>query len=273
MAEWGLFDAGRQAMGGQVLGTSALTTVVASATPNQVGGWVQMHSSVPFPVSMVAVFTGNAGIFTSAANTQTLLDVGIGPSPTEQVLIQDVAIGGIAQFAHWHFPMTVPMGARLSMRLRSIVASKSCVFGMRVYGGGSGLDSGYRATTYGAFQTGSRGTVLTTPTVANSKAAWTVISAATTAPMRWLVVSVSAPNTATSSAVNGLIDIGVGITGSEAVLVPDIPFRTSLAEDILAAGPMTYPVSLPAGVRLVARLQQSVVAALGCPTVTLTGIS
>lgn len=272
MATWFLSDAGMQAMGGHVVATSTLTNVAASATVNTPGNWVQMHASAPFPVSTVTLFTGNTGIFTAAQNSQTLFDIGLGASGSEQLLVQDVAIGGAAQFTTWHFPLTVPTGSRLALRLRSAVASKACIFGMMLYGGGSGMESGYRATTYGAVPASSRGTVLATPGAANVKAAWTVISASTTAAMRWLVVGLAAPDTATSSASNGLVDIGVGTAGVEAVGIANIPYRTSTSEDILAAAPMTYPVKLPAGSRLVARIQASVAAAGAVPNITITGI-
>lgn len=273
MATWFLSDAGRHAMGGQVAASSTVTTVTASTTVNTPGNWTQMYSATPFPASYIALFIGNSGILASGVNSQTLFDIGVGLAGAEQLIVQDVAIGGTAQFAAWHFPLTVPSGSRLSMRLRSVTASKACLFGMMLYGGGSGIESGHLATTYGAVTATSRGTVLATPAAANTKSAWTVISAATTSPMRWMTIGTAAPNTATSAAANGLMDIGVGAAGVESVLIADIPYRTSTAEDILAAWPMTYPVNLPAGVRLVARHQASAVSASAVPNITITGIS
>ena len=273
MATWFLSDAGRHAMGGQVTASSTVTTVAASATVNTLGNWVQMFPTTPFPASNIVLFIGNSGIFASGANSQTLFDIGVGLSGAEQAIVQDVAIGGAAQFATWHFPLIVPSGSRVSMRLRSVTANKACLFGMMLWGGGSGVESGHRATTYGAVTATSRGTVLATPATANTKSAWTAVSAATTSPMRWMSVGLAAPNTATSAAANGLMDIGVGAAGVEAVLIADIPYRTSTAEDILAAWPMIYPVNLPAGVRLVARHQASAVSAAAVPNITITGIS
>ena len=272
MANWFVSDAGRHAMGGHVAATSTLTGVTASVSANTPGAWVQMYASTPFPASMVSVFTGNAGIFVSAQNSQTLFDIGIGP-PTQQILIQNVAIGGNAQFARWDFPISVASGSQLWLRLRSLVGSKSCIFGMRLAGGGMGLEAGGLAVTYGAVQASSRGTILNTPTSTHVKAStWTVISAATSAPMRWLSLGLAAPNTATSTASNGLLDIGVGALGQETVIVPDIPYRTSTAEDILGAFPMVYPVNVPSGVRLVARHQASSTSAASVPNLTITGI-
>lgn len=272
MANWFLSDAGRHAMGGQVAASSTLTSVTASATVNTPGNWVQMHAATQFPSSMLTVFTGNAGIFLSAQNSQTLLDVGLGAAGVEQLLVQNVAIGGVAQYASWQFPLNVAAGSRLSLRLRSLVASKSCIFGMTIYGGGGGMESGYQATTYGAVTASSKGQVLATPGASNTKSAWTVISAATTSRMRWMSLGLAAPDTALSSAANGLLDIGVGAAAAEAVVIADISYRTSTAEDILALMPMVYPVNLPAGVRLVARHQASAAAAAAVPNLTITGI-
>lgn len=272
MAQWSLADAGRHSTGGLATSTN-LTTVTSGSVANTLGSWALMFAAVPFHVSLISVFLGATGIFVSGQNSQTLLNVGMGPSGQEQIIVPNIAIGGNAQFATWHFPLNIPSGSRLVLQTRSIVASKAAPFGMTVFGGGFGLEAGHQATTYGAVTAStSRGTVITTPVSSNTKGAWTVISAATAAPARWLSAGLTAPDTATSAACNGYLDIGVGTAGQEAVVAADIPFRTSLAEDILAAFPIAVPVNLPAGVRLVARIQQSAVAAAAVPTITITGI-
>jgi hypothetical protein len=273
VANWNLGDAGMQAMGGQLTATSLLTSVAASATVNAVGNWVQIYTAVPFPVFGMLVHLGQTGIATSAQNSQTLLDVGVGASGQEQVLVSDVAIGGSLPFTTWQIPMSVSAGARIAVRLRSAVASKTCTIGISVYGGGSGLESGYKAVTYGAVTASSRGTILTAPGVINTEAAWTVITTATTARAGWLLVGLAAPNSATATANDGLVDIGVGGAGVEAAIINDIPYGVTVAEDINCPYPLTYPVNLPTGSRLVARYRATAIAAAGTPNVTLTGIN
>jgi hypothetical protein len=88
-----------------------------------------------------------------------------------------------------------------------------------------------------------------------------------------MIVGLGAANTTTSTAANGFIDIGMGAAASEVVIIPDIPFLSSANEDVRYAGMLTYPVNIPAGVRLAARYQATNVVPTGTPHVTLTGIN
>lgn len=273
MANWYLSDSGKQTVGGQNLATSLWTTVTASATANIVGNWVQLFSAATFPVDILRVFLGQTGISASGSNSQTLLDVGIGISGSEVAIVNDVAIGGSLPFASLQIPIAIEANTRIAVRIRSAVASKSCTMGMFIYGGGTGLESGYEATTYGAVPASSRGTVLTAPGATNTEAAWTPIVASTTAFMRWLVIGLGMPNTTIVTASDGLLDIGVGVGGSEVAVITDIPYRTTATEDINTAYPLTFPVTIPSGSRLVARYRGTSTATAASPNITLTGIS
>lgn len=271
MAVWFLSDAGRQAMGG-VLTTTSLLTGVTSGAANTPGTWVAMHTAAPFPVSGFRITLGKVGLATAASNTQTLLDIGSGAAGSEVLIAQDIAIGGTLAFASWDLPLSVPIGTRISVRTRSAVASKAVTMAMWLYGG-TESESGYKAVTYGQVTATSRGTTLTAPTSINTiEAPWTVITAATTSPARFLVVGISAPNTATATAADILVDIGIGVAASEGTILTDIPCSMSINEDIMFPAPLTFPVSIPVGSRLVARYRGTSTAVTSSPTVTLTGI-
>jgi hypothetical protein len=277
MAIWFLSDAGQQAMGGALTATSLLTAVTAGAA-NVVGTWVVMHTNTAFPVSGFDITLGKVGIATAATNTQTLLDVGTAPTGaaanSEVPIAQDIAIGGALAFASWRLPLSIPIASRISVRIRSVVASKSVTMGMMVYGGGMGVESGYRATTYGQVTATSRGTVLTAPTSINTvEAPWTVLSAATTSSMRWMLVGLTAPNNAVATAADLLVDIGVGPAATEAAVLTDIPCSVSANEDIACPRPLLFPVSIPTASRLVARYRGNSIAVAATPTLTVTGIS
>lgn len=277
MANVNLADVGLQAMGGQLTATSLLTSVAAGAA-NALGNFVQIFAATPFPASGMVVQLGQTGIAVAAQNSQTLLTVQVGASGQEQTIAGDIAIGGSFPFASWHIPIAIGQGQRLGVRLRSLVASKTCTMGISLYGGGSGLEGGYLGVTYGAVTSGSRGTVITNPSTINTEpTTWTVITTSTTSRIGWLIIGLSAPNSATAGAVNGLLDIGVCTSGaaanSEVPIINDVPFATSANEDINCAYPLTYPVNIPAGQRLSARYRGSSNASLAAPTVTLTGIN
>jgi hypothetical protein len=267
-----LADAGLQAMGGALTASSLLTTVTSGAA-NTPGVWVPMHLAVPFPVSGLLLTLGKANIATAAVNTQFMFDIGVGPSGSENPVVVNVAAGGALSFATWEIPLAIASGSRISVRTRSLVASKATTMGMWVYGGGLGLESGSLATTYGAIPTSSVGTVLTAPGAINTEGAWTVISAATAAPMRFVLVGFASPNTATSTAADHLVDIGVGAAGLEAAIISDIPYSCSTNEECNCPRPLLFPVSIPAGSRLVARYRGTSIVTAASPNLTLTGIS
>jgi hypothetical protein len=112
---------------------------------------------------------------------------------------------------------------------------------------------------------------MTLPAAINTKGAWTEITAATSASIRWLVPLVVGNSTDTAWVANhrGLIDIGVGGSGSEAVIVPDVGFGAFNNEAILHF-PVTVPVRIPAGTRLAARYQEALIG--DRPGVILIGI-
>lgn len=187
------------------------------------------------------------------------------------MIAQDIAIGGALAYAVWDIPVSVPIGSRLSISIRSAVASKSVTMGMMVIGGGSTIESGYKAVTYGQVTTGSRGTTLTAPGTVNTAAAWTVITAATTSPMRWLLVGVSTPNTTTVVSADHLVDVGVGASGVEALVLTNIPCGIA-TNGVNFPSPLLFPVSIPVGSRLVARYRGTSISTTASPTITLTGI-
>jgi hypothetical protein len=269
---WFTSDAGMNAMGGQLTASSLMTTVTASITANALGNWIALHAAVPFPVFGVDLFMGKTSWAVAATSTMALYDFGFGASGAEVALAQDIAFGGSVPFVSWTLPIYIPVASRVAMRIRSSVANKASTFAVRLYGGGMGVEGGHKATTYGAVTATSVGTAVGLPTSANVKAAtWTQISAATTSPMRWLLVGISAPPTTLATASDGLLDIGVGAAASERAVVPDIPFSVSANEEINGAMPLMFPVNIPVGTRLSARYQATGITAASQPNITLTG--
>lgn len=272
MAVWSLSDAGLQAMGGQNL-TNSLLTTVTTGNANTVGGWVLMHAATAFPVSKFRVHLGATGVASAGSNRQWMFDVGVGPASSETVIVQNVAFGGALGYANWEFPLSIPIGSRVAVRAQALTALSTTTMGMWLTGGGMGTECGHRATTYGAVPASSRGTTLTAPASANTvEGAWTLLTAATTGPTRWIVVGIAAPNTTTAAAANLLVDIGIGGSGAEREVVTDISCATSINEEISAPYPLTFPVTIPTGSRLVARYRGSATLSAAPPSVTVTGI-
>jgi hypothetical protein len=216
---------------------------------------------------------GSTGLAVAGSTTHCLFDLGVGASGSEQVLAGDIAIGGCLPFGAWWLPIAVGQGSRIALRIRTTITGKSCTMGVSLYGGGGGVEGGYKGVTYGAVTAASRGTILTAPGATHTEGGWVQLTAATTSRAGWLVVGVSHPDTSIAAAVNGLLDIGVGGAGAEVPIINDIPFAVTANEDINAPYPLTYPVNVPAGSRLVARYRGTSIAAASLISVTVTGIN
>lgn len=99
------------------------------------------------------------------------------------------------------------------------------------------------------------GTVVPGPASTNTKGSWTQLIAATAHRASWVLVQI-VPNS--GGADNYLVDIGIGAAGSEVVIIPNLMFLRGLG----GAGTVPnfgvsyiFPLSIPAGSRLSARLQ------------------
>lgn len=92
------------------------------------------------------------------------------------------------------------------------------------------------------------GTSLTAPGSVNTKGAWTQVTSSAPFDVAWMSLGIRA-----AQSDFALLDIGVGGSGSEQVVIPNVPF-TGNVNDIYG-GPYDYPISIPAGTRIAARYQ------------------
>jgi len=101
----------------------------------------------------------------------------------------------------------------------------------------------------------------TANTAAHTKGAWSQIIASTSAQGSWLHVNCSAFNT-TATNTASLLDIAIGASGSEVAIISNVAVGGA------ASTYFTFPVQIPSGSRLSARIQ-SVVTGGKTGTVTL----
>lgn len=104
----------------------------------------------------------------------------------------------------------------------------------------------------GAISASTLATAVAISASTNTKGAWTQLTAATARPSAWMLVVLTDPDT------NGayLVDIGIGGSGSETVLVANIPY--SVINFFQPTGTtLLLPVSLPAGTRIAVRGQHA----------------
>jgi hypothetical protein len=148
-------------------------TVVASGTPHAVGAWSEAIASLSAAADVV--YIEPVATSQNVTDSGTLLDVGVGGSGSETVVVSNVPVGwtrsdqGIG--VRWAVPVpTIASGSRVAIRCRSAQSSKS--FTCVVDTGRNGLDVA-GVDTIGANTAASRGASIP------SRDTWTQVGSTT----------------------------------------------------------------------------------------------
>lgn len=237
-------------------------TVTAHATIHTKGSWVEVHAATAGDAQMMVLVCHGTAV--TNTNTTCLMDVGIGAAGSEVVILSNLQVGYIVnnsrQALIWEIPIYIPSGSRIAVRCQSVISSQNTLrVAMDLYGGErfAGLTTNARAETYGADTANSRGKTLTTG-AANTKGSYAEMTASTGIPIRHFAYFVGG-NSLTNLSGTGFIDIAIGASSSEVVIIPNIPYGFSTSEQSEYPFPHVHNVgfTIPAGTRIAARAQQS----------------
>lgn len=127
---------------------------------------------------------------------------------------------------------------------------------------------GYAVEQAGALTASTQGTVITASATINTKGAWAQLIAATTYESSWVMVTMSEHN----GAGRYLVDIGIGAAASETVIIPNLHYANN-GSGALSTQMYLFPLTIPAGVRIAARCQNSTASRTIRITVTLIAAS
>jgi hypothetical protein len=241
----------------------AAFTATASATPHTKGAWVEVEASTSAEWAGVRVIRHTA-LNVAATDTSTLLDIGLGASGSEVVVVSNLPVGYSITGGGFDLPIRVPTGTRVAVRVQSARASQTAAFRLVPWTGEgvAGSRTYQTATTYGANTATSRGvTVTASAGTINTFGAWTSIVAATSAPIRAMVVGIQGNGDTDLAASAWRLEIGYGGAGSEQAIatlgaIASSSEAMSSTPGSLHTVPTDVPftVSIPEGARLVARL-------------------
>lgn len=242
--------------------TTALTaTCVTGGTAHTKGSWAEVTAAATsewswFSLLLMAVNS------TSATDTSTLLDVGIGGAGSEVVIVPNLAVGyggsSAAITAPWLLPVRVPKGSRVAVRAQSVRTTQNIVVAIVPFSPPPLRFVAPSALVNLNANTGtSAGVTVTNPGSANTKGAWTEMTASVPQALQGLVIAQQGAQSNNVSNGGILVDIAVGASGSEVVVIPNIPLQGNSAEVIWALTPATFAVSIPAGARIAARYQRA----------------
>lgn len=110
--------------------------------------------------------------------------------------------------------------------------------------------------TYGAVTATSKGTVVTASATANTKGAWAELDSAISDDAMGISVTMTHQANDVSPFVEHLVDIGIGGSGNEEVIIPNISFNITPNHDTERMSKYYFPIKIPAGTRVAARCQQ-----------------
>lgn len=226
MGDWPLASGFRAESFGTSTGVQGGTTVTSSATAHTKGSWIQVDASTSFDASLLVLY-----VAVQYQDTLYLFDIGIGAAGSEQVIVPNLLVSqSTAVTTEVFLPIAIPAGSRIAVRSQdNFGSSTSYVTGLLIAGGFANDPPYNTITAYGVSTAGSTGTTVDAGGTANTKGSWTQIVASTTTTMKALIVSAirNTPGTAMVADYSQLVDIAVGASGSEQIIVPNMRYLAS----------------------------------------------
>lgn len=232
--------------------SSTVTTITANASNNtKATTWTELIASTSYDTSWISVK------LTPGSPEWYLVDIGIGASTAEVVLIPDLTCGALATAnaisSFYLFPLRVPRGSRISARCQAETGSATARVQVHLYS--SSIDA---ATTFskiesaGIVSASSRGTNIDPGGVAHTDVIGQ-LSASLATNWKWMCVSLTGPSMTLAAEFEWLVDIMTGAGGSEVVVIPDLHANAGSLVDCPDCPVFCMPTRIPAGSRLSAR--------------------
>lgn len=225
-----------------------------STGANTKTAWNQLVAALPHDVTQLFF---ELELFEAAAsNAQIAMDIGIGASGSEQPLISNLVTAVAANFSlllSTQFPVAIKAGTRVSFRYACSQASSVQGFPLGI--SLKGYDGAFQTEGFngmeainGTFGASTPYSTAFTPGL-KVEGSWTQLIASTTRNYDGLMVGIDQQGNYDST--NGpklLVDIGIGPSGSEQIIIPYILWN-QFSSNIY--GPFMVPI--PRGTRLAVR--------------------
>ena len=222
---------------------SPYTSCTADAAANTKGAWAEMVASTSNAVKGFWVVC-----LSGIASHRMSIDIGTGAAASEVVLIADI---------HWsngneargngpcgYFPVSIPAGTRIAARVASSTGSNTAAIALHLVEG----TGGGTCVTYGV--TTNQGVQVDPGATANTKGAYSEITASTSADIAYLAIIIHMDiNTAPAGASFGC-SLATGGAGSEVDVVEEFTWSSNAGADHWTPACHTFPITIPSGTRL-----------------------
>ena len=265
MPDWAFGDNPYQS----IAGTAAFSrggTISAHTVTNTKGCFRDVSRRTTFDAEWLSVGIGGR----IEAMGRSLVDLAIGTQGGAQsTILNNLPLpGDSSTFIHYTLPLRVSSSVPLSAALQSNVAGISASISISLHAGGFAKLSSYSyAKVYGADTSISNATEVI-PGATNVKGTWVEICPSLDFNASAVLICTFPFGTMTDS--NFLLDIGIGSSGSEQVILGDLMLGGESTDNCLTPntiGPL--PAGLPMNTRIVARVQSSDVSSIGVAIIAL----
>jgi hypothetical protein len=235
-------------------GTNSWMVELTSGLAPSKGAYVQLIASTLFRYNRIVVYPS----YSTDSGLDFLVDIAIGAAGSEVIILADLfkeswgqitALGPI-----YDFNIDIPAGTRISARCAGYAYNtKKTSVGVHLMNTGFYKNHLGIVDNYGLNAADCGGVSIDPGGTANTKGAWSQITASTTRTIRELMTVFGNQRNTGRALYHWLVDIGIGGAGSEVVIIPDIPFNCGANLTLYPVNSVLYPVAIPAGTRLSVR--------------------
>lgn len=256
MTDWGLVAANNEKIALNLDSSNSRgTALTVPGSNNTKGAYLQLVASTGIAAGKIIVGAELGGL------SDNLVDIAIGAASSEQVILPDLVFSGRSElFNAYVFDIPIPAGTRVAARYQTSNTTTGTLYlTVHLLGGHWLTPPGHnKVLAYGADATDSGGTVVDPGSTANTKGSWAQIVASTTRRIRRLHIGLGNRANNVRSFADYLLDIGIGASTSEQVIIPDLALIGTQNELIASNCATSFLVDIPAGTRLAARAQCSI---------------
>jgi hypothetical protein len=269
----GGFPAGFNICNGQSIGavtaSSRGTVITASSSTNTKGSYTSLITSTAYDCCYAVV-----NIINGAA-TLGLVDIAVGTSGNQQVIIPNIFLGAVAgtSAAKVNFcialPINIPAGTNIWARSQSATASTTYDVSMILFDGEfTGLPGLAGYDDLGTSLSTSLGVAITPSATGSVLGTWTSVVTATARDY------VGLWGTLGFGTVNDtyLMNIGIGGSGSQVIIIPNFASYNINAAGVSSGGTLPFlPIEIPKGTEIWAQTQASGTSAAGLNVILYGG--
>lgn len=228
------------------------------------GAWTQLIASTAADSGWLLVCASSA----NSSGAAIAVDIGFGTSGNEIAIVTNLAFAApqIGVAGYYMLPVTIPAGTRVAGRVASSVLSDSAPVQVLTFADGySSAGFGVSVDTYGFQASTGYGLQIDPGGSANTKGAYVQLTASLSVEIGGFLLCFDSQGTTTGTtgAVDWLVDIAVGASGSEQVILPNLAVcgYSAGGDSFIFGSTVPYiPMPIPAGGRISVRAQCSTAA-------------